>query len=115
MSSRETLKDLASATDELVDLNIDLLTTPVRVLGPEGEQLALAIKKRGKGRVTKVRGTIRRTTDEGLEITGSSFKRAAKVTVIGLRAAKGGVKKGEYIVLLAGGHVRKVLRADRLL
>lgn len=112
MSSRETLKGLSSATDELVDLNLDLLTAPVRVLGPEGEQLALAIKKRGKGRVTKVRGTIRRTTDEGLEITGSSFKRAARVTVIGIRAAKGGVKKGEYIVLLVGGHVHKVLRAD---
>jgi len=113
MSNRETIRELNQATDLLVDQRMDIITEPVRVLGPQGEQLALAVKERGNDGISIAKGALRRTAGNGLSLSGRSLRRAARITVVGLRMAKGGVKKGEYIVLLVGGHVHKVLRADR--
>jgi hypothetical protein len=113
MSSRKTIKELNKATDQLVDLHLDLITAPVKVLGPQGEHLAVAVKERGKDGISKARGKLRATAGNGLDISGRSLKRAAGLTVVGLRIAKGGVKKGEYLVLMAGGHIEKVMRVRR--
>ena len=113
MSSRETLEGLNKATDELVDLNLDIITAPVWVLGPQGEHLAMAVREKGKDGISKAKNTIKRTAGGGIHLSSRSLKMATCLTVVGLRTAKGGVRRGEYLVLMAGGRIRKVLKIRR--
>jgi len=119
MSAKETLKVLNEVGDELTDLPLRIAASSMKVLGPQGEELAITLEERSRERLGKARIMVGKVLREGFSTTRMGARKTidttSGLTIIGLRTAKNGVKKGEYVVLLSEEKVEKVISAPRKL
>jgi uncharacterized membrane protein len=86
----------------------------LRILDRDNREIVSSLEKTGIEVLKETGSLTSKTLKGGVRSTGEGFDRTARVlskaTVIGLDVAKEGVDKGEYLVLMVGGEVEKVIK-----
>ncbi|MGA1848948.1 MAG: small multi-drug export protein [Thermoplasmatota archaeon] len=114
MSTADTLENMNIVRDDIIDANLDIATAPISIWGAKGERLALLVKEKGARNIKEARELTKNIVSRGLKFTGKgterTMKAASEVTVIGLKTAREGVDMGEYVVLVAGDRIEKIIK-----
>jgi hypothetical protein len=117
MNTADTLQNMNLVGDEIINLNLDIATAPMSIWGAKGERFAILMKRRGKESIKEAKDLAKMTVSHGLKMTGMeanrTLKSASEVTVVGIEAVKNGVEMGEYVVLVAGDRIEKIIKVPR--
>ena len=96
---------------------VAMATSPISVLGRDGEKLAVTIKEASKREIDGLRMRTKREAMERVIRAGGraekEIRRASALSIVGLQALKEGVEGSEYLILFAGGKIERVLKVPK--
>jgi len=117
METVDTLERFNLIDDDLIDMNLDLVTAPITVLGKQGRELAATTREWSKDTINRTKTTTKNVMIQGLQRTGETtidtMGSAGDLTIVGLETAMDGVDVSEYLILMTGDRIEEVLKVPK--
>ena len=117
MSTKETVDTLEKFLNTVDNINLNIATRPMMIMGKQGRQMAYTTRETHKktvgGAKSKVKDFVVRTIDATDKTADKTFKKAKDMTVVGIDNVKEGVTVSGYIIVIAGDKIEKVYKVPK--